>query len=147
MDAIAAAVNDTVHHPTVISIAWGSPEHFGFMDPSLELRTNGLLRTAAARGITILAASGDHGARDAETENRLEVDFPASSPWVLSVGGTSIVSRQNNTSAESVWNDPTVGGSGGGVSGLFDRPDYQTNFVVPRSLTARPGRGVPDVAP
>lgn len=145
-DAIAAAVNDQVHHPSILSIGWGDPEGASVMGASRALRSNEVLRTAAARGITVVTASGDHGARDAETENRLEVDFPASSPWVLSVGGTAIVSRQDNIFTESVWNDPTSGGSGGGVSSLFDRPDYQANILVPRSLTARPGRGVPDVA-
>ena len=146
MDAIAAAVNDQVHHPSIISIAWGSPEGSNILGPSLEQRTNEILHIAAARGITVVAASGDHGARDAETENRLEVDFPASSPWVLSVGGTSILSIQSNSITESVWNDPNSGGSGGGVSSLFDRPDYQANIFVPRSLTPHPGRGLPDVA-
>lgn len=146
MNAIAAAVNDQVHHPSVISIAWGGTEGSSLMSSSLAQRTDEVLRAAANRGITVVAASGDHGARDAQTENRLEVDFPASSPWVLSVGGTAIVSHQNNDLVESVWNDPNSGGSGGGVSSLFDRPDYQANVLVPRSLTAHPGRGLPDVA-
>ena len=74
------------------------------------------------------------------------MDFPASSPWVLSVGGTSIIGGENGTASESVWNDGEGGASGGGVSSFFDRPDYQSHVRIPRSLTARPGRGVPDVA-
>jgi len=144
--AIETAINDQLHHPSVISIGWGVPEGMEGFDPATMQRINGAFQTAAKRNITVVAASGDNGARDARTENRLEVDFPASSPWVLSVGGTSIIAGENGAS-ESVWNDTELGGaSGGGVSNFFDRPDYQSHVRIPRSLTARPGRGLPDVA-
>jgi kumamolisin len=144
--AMETAVNDKIHHPSVISIGWGSTEGAYGMDLEKAQRFNEVLHTAADRNITVVAASGDKGARDAETENRLEVNFPASSPWVLSVGGTAISTVQRSIVYESVWNDRGMGASGGGVSRFFDRPKYQSGIRVPRALTARPGRGLPDVA-
>jgi Pyruvate phosphate dikinase, AMP/ATP-binding domain len=84
-------------------------------------------------------------------------DWPASSPWVTAVGGTSLgVSQANTRALETGWGTsnyycntttPACGrtgwlyGAGGGVSRIFAEPAYQGNA----SLTLS-GRGVPDVA-
>ena len=108
---------------------------------------NGGFEAAAKHNITVLVASGDNGARDAATENRLQVSFPASSPWVLSVGGTQLVSDRNSGATEAVWNHWSENlGASGGVSEVFDRPKWQSSIRVLHSLSGRPGRGVPDVA-
>jgi uncharacterized protein YjbI with pentapeptide repeats len=143
---IQAAVQDTAHHPSVISIGWGSPEGASSWERGEVEKINEALHQAADRNITVVAASGDNGARDARTENRLRVDFPASSPWVLSVGGTTLIASGNSVISETVWNDGLGDATGGGVSEIFDQPEWQTMLPVPHGLTARPGRGVPDVA-
>ena len=48
--------------------------------------------------------------------------------------------------AQRVWNDGTSG-TGGGISDLFDPPDFQGRVALPPSVNGgRRGRGVPDVA-
>ena len=84
------------------------------------------------------AASGDDGSSDGAPGNN--VDFPASSPWVLACGGTTLTANTGRTliTNEVVWNNNT-GGTGGGVSLVFSKPAYQTTTNIIR-------RGVPDVA-
>jgi len=74
-------------------------------------------------------------------------DFPASSPFALACGGTSLQASQGAISGETVWNDDK-GASGGGVSDVFDLPSWQVAANVPPSANpgGRIGRGVPDVA-
>ena len=54
---------------------------------------------AAALGITICAAAGDHGSSDTDpADKRATVDFPASSPHVLACGGTHLTSTGDSPS-------------------------------------------------
>jgi len=63
------------------------------------------------QGITYVAASGDSGT----------ISHPASSPYVVGVGGTSLTIGPNNTyGSETAW-----AGSGGGYSTVQPEPDYQ----------------------
>ena len=102
-----------------------------------------VFETAADKGITVLAASGDQGAAqrscDGSTLLRSRaVATPASDPGVTAVGGTSLQAN-GITGAygfEAAWN-----GSGGGFSTLFERPAYQASLHIERE-----GRGLPDVA-
>ena len=106
----------------------------------------------AAKGITICCASGDDGSSD-DDPSGAHVDFPASSPFVLGVGGTNLVASSGappTIQSETVWNEllHSEGATGGGVSDVFTKPSYQNSVNVPPS--ANPphdiGRGVPDVA-
>ena len=148
LDAIDTAINDKTNSPSILLISWGNPEFSSMWDATSMKQMNASLEAAADRNITVVVSSGDNGARDAATENRLQVDFPASSPWVLSVGGTQLINNGNSGDSEFVWNhfSTSLGASGGGVSEVFDRPTWQANIHVPHSLSGRPGRGVPDVA-
>ena len=74
------------------------------------------------------------------------MDFPASSPLVVGCGGTYIKASAEQITGETVWNSDG-GGTGGGISDLFDVPTYQDSVTLPASVNAgRKGRGVPDVA-
>jgi kumamolisin len=103
------------------------------------------LQMAAASGISVLASSGDDGSSSCFDlqgipEPREAVSFPASSPWVTSVGGTNIMlNADNSLNSQDVWNSPT-GAGGGGYSILFKRPGYQDGFTTAKH------RVVPDVA-
>lgn len=120
---------------------------------------------AALQGVTICIASGDTGANSKvggnpaawgfgfAADHKAHVQFPGSSPWVLSVGGTTIGNVSGTSFDEFVWNDPNPpdpsqwGTTGGGVSAFFSQPSYQSAAGVPMSLyTGTSGRGVPDVA-
>jgi len=101
---------------------------------------------AAIQGVTICIASGDTGTDSKVGDGKAHVQYPASDPWVLSVGGTTIGSVSGSTFAEWVWND-NWGATGGGVSDYFPRPYYQVDAGVPVSLNdGHTGRAVPDVA-
>jgi kumamolisin len=140
LDAVHAAVHDSVRQPSVLSIGWGSAEQ-NWTGQSLRAMDEAFL-SAALLGVTVCVASGDDGSADAIADGRNHVDFPASSPHVLSCGGTRIsAGRRRGLVAERGWGDPAVNGaSGGGYSRVFDRPAWQQ--------IGRPGtrRGVPDVA-
>jgi kumamolisin len=101
-------------------------------------------------GITVCVAAGDNGSSDGATDGSDNVDFPASSPYALACGGTSVQASGNSITSETVWNDGAQGGAtGGGISTFFPSPPYQEGLSA--ALTAggtRPltHRGVPDVA-
>jgi kumamolisin len=145
LDALTTAIHDTTNGPpSVVSISWGSPES-NWTAQSMTAFDEAC-QSAAALGITITVASGDHGSSDGATGNN--VDFPASSPHVLGCGGTELTAANGAIQQEVVWNDQAQGGgaSGGGVSSVFPLPSWQTKSKVPPSPTSAGGRGVPDVA-
>ena len=67
---------------------------------------------------------------------------------MLACGGTRLEAKNGVIIAETVWNDLDGWATGGGVSEVFARPDYQKHAGVPKSANPRgkAGRGVPDVA-
>jgi kumamolisin len=140
-------VHDTVNKPSVISISWGAPES-SWTSQSLKA-FNSVLQSAAALGVTVCAASGDTGSSDGAAGGD-QVDFPASSPYVLACGGTSLAASGTSIEHEVVWNDGAQGGaSGGGVSGAFAVPAWQNGLSATALGGGRKplsGRGVPDVA-
>jgi kumamolisin len=150
LDAVAAAVHDQHHAPSVISISWGGPE--GDATDAFSTQMDATLQAAAALGITVCVASGDNGAADEgpnEWDGKPHADSPASSPHALGVGGTRLLASNGTRTDEQVWNqhaadtqDDSFGASGGGFSVVFETPSWQT-AVLP---AGRSGRGVPDVA-
>ena len=145
LDAITQAIHDSQNKPSVISISRGSAE-VNWTTQALE-NFNEAFQTAAALGVTICIAAGDSGSRDGETDGKVHVDFPASSPYALACGGTTLTVDNNQIVAEVVWHDSDNSASGGGVSTYFALPDYQANANVPLEIdTQFKGRGVPDVA-
>jgi subtilase family serine protease len=120
---------------------------------SAEVATmNSALQYAAARHVTVVAASGDQGVIGFGSSTPVkQVILPASDPLVLGVGGTSLTANPvtGAYASETVYNTlpglPSSGGSssasGGGFSHLFARPAYQDR--VPGIGATR---GVPDVA-
>jgi kumamolisin len=139
-DALSTAIHDQLRQPSVISLSWGGPESSW----STQSMTNfdQVAQEAALLGITITVASGDSGSSDGVNDGQAHVDFPASSPHVLAVGGTKLIATANNTiETETVWNDGAQGGAtGGGYSNVFARPDWQSADVT------NTNRGVPDLA-
>jgi kumamolisin len=135
--------------PHVLSISWGAPEDDpkGWSRAAVEAISE-RLGILARMGVTVCVASGDDGSGDAVEDNRAHVDFPASSPYVLSVGGTML---EGGTDVVW-WEDPGHrtphggGATGGGVSEVFPRPAWQDVDV--ESMNSPPGGGriVPDVA-
>jgi kumamolisin len=142
VDAIHQATADRV---TVLLVSWGQAEK-AWVPDDMDL-VNNALESAAKGGMTVVCAAGDGGVSDRIDDGLPHVDFPASSPWVLSVGGTSLVSRAGRVTSETVWNSGDgAGATGGGVSDKFERPDWQAKVSVPGRKNGTFGRGVPDVA-
>ena len=132
LDAITKAVHDTASKPSVVSISWGGPEA-NWTQQSLT-NFNEAFKGAAALGVTVCIAAGDNGSSDGLTDGEVNVDFPASSPYVLACGGTSLKVNNNTIVSETVWHDSDNSATGGGVSNVFDLPDYQQNSNVPTSI-------------
>jgi subtilase family serine protease len=154
---------------SIITMSYGGCEA-GFGTATLA-SNNLLLAQANAQGQTVLISSGDSGATDCDvtgpaTEG-LSVDFPGSSPFVTSAGGTmfggdlsspsTYWSSTNGTGGSSVlsyisekpWNETTASGgltdggaAGGGASIFFAKPAWQTGPGVPNDAS----RDVPDVS-
>ena len=139
----------------VASISWDLGEHFFTKAQAAEM--NSTLLGAAAHHVTVVASSGDTGGfSDAQSfgstlpsESTVkEVSLPASDPFVLAVGGTTLTANPSTGAyiGETVWNtstDFTSPGeaSGGGFSHLYARPAYQDGVPGTEAM-----RGVPDVA-
>ncbi len=153
VDALHEAITDN-NQISVISISYGNPED----DPQGAWTSMGVhlvnqaFQAAAAKGITVCCASGDDGSND-QVASGAHVDFPASSPFVLGVGGTKLMASNGTPptiASETVWNESmqNEGATGGGVSAVFTKPAYQNTVIVPPSANPphNVGRGVPDVA-
>jgi kumamolisin len=135
--------------PVALSISWGLAEDSPDWSGSAVQEINRRLQAAAMLGVTVCAASGDDGAGDQIIDHRAHVNFPATSPFVLSVGGTMLT----RTPLEEVvwWDAPGAraeggGSTGGGVSTVFPRPAWQTVSVASLNEGSIDGRVVPDVA-
>ncbi len=148
LDAITTAIHDTSNKPSIISISWGGPESSWTSQAMTAM--DDAFQAAATLGVTVCIASGDNGSSDGVTDGSDHADFPASSPFALACGGTSLKATSSAISAEVVWNDGAGGGaSGGGVSAFFATPTWQAALsAVTTQGTRAPltKRGVPDVA-
>jgi hypothetical protein len=122
--ALLAAVDTARYLPgvDVVSMSWGFGE--------VPYESSSHFTTPAGHtGITFVAASGDNGLAGG-------TNWPAVSPNVLAVGGTSlVVDNSGDYQYESAWYD-----SGGGFSRFDREPAYQ------RIIQATGKRGTPDVA-
>ncbi|MDR3602529.1 MAG: S53 family peptidase [Desulfosporosinus sp.] len=119
-DLLKAIDYATSHGAQVVSMSWGGSEF------SSEAHYESHFKNT---GIIYVASSGDKGAG---------VQWPAASPNVLSVGGTTLTLDSNgNYLSETGWS-----GSGGGVSSYMSMPSYHSNWT---SIVGS-HRGVLDVA-
>lgn len=109
------------------------------------------IEAAVAHGINIFKSTGDSGAYQCERfdsgDHRLSVEWPASSPGVIAVGGTSLaVSSSGGYEGETAWEDVLeASGGGGGVSAVFPRPAWQSAPGV-NSRYSDGKRQIPDVS-
>ena len=148
---------------TVVSNSYG--EVGEALPPDVLRGMENLHLQAVAEGIGLYFSSGDNG-DEAANLGSPQPDYPASSPWVTSVGGTSTgVGADGSVTLETGWGttqalivqDPTgalsyaptppgtfTSGGGGGTSTVFAQPDYQRG-IVPDAL-ARGHRVSPDIA-
>jgi kumamolisin len=153
VEAMAAVVNDADQQFAAIAVCTGTTEGQLSWTSQAMCAVDDSLKAAANLGITICVASGDSGSSDGLLDGQAHVDFPASSPNVLAVGGTTLTlvggARQEVAwmQGSGIENDGANGGSsGGGVSMTFPRPNWQSVLVASVNPQAFDGRCVPDVA-
>uniref|UniRef100_A0A3P9J442 Tripeptidyl-peptidase 1 n=1 Tax=Oryzias latipes TaxID=8090 RepID=A0A3P9J442_ORYLA len=138
--------------PWVHTISYGDDEDS--LSTAYMTRINTEFMKAGVRGISLLFASGDSGAgcrHLGKEKNSFRPSFPASSPYVTTVGGTSFKNPYK------VTYEVTDYISGGGFSNVFKMPDYQVTAVQgylksvtatlpPQSYFNTSGRAYPDMA-
>lgn len=92
----------TIHHiANIVTNSWGLP--VDLMDPGRASRDERIFMQAAAEGIGLNFSSGDNGDEFAR-DNFKTVDYPASSPWVYAIGGTSLfLNSDNSYDFETGW--------------------------------------------
>jgi len=101
----------------------------------------------AAEGITFFAASGDGGASCQLIANAGQpvvlsaVEYPASSEYVVAVGGTSLLTNPGYT-----YNMETAWVSGGGGNSLWESAGVWTSGVIPPANSTGGIRAIPDMA-
>ena len=118
LTAVKYAATQATYPVAQVSMSWGGGEFSG---------QSGYDSYFQAPGVSYFASAGDSGEA---------VDFPAVSPYVTGVGGTTIsLDQAGDKLSETSWS-----GSGGGVSADTGRPSFQDGFE------AAGGRGVPDVS-
>jgi hypothetical protein len=127
------AVSAAAHLPavSVVSMSWGSGEFTG------EAANDSTFTTPAGhKGVTFLASTGDNSAGE----------YPAFSPNVVAVGGTTLtLNADNSIHSETAWStgsDPwnLTLGTGGGTSAIEGEPGYQQGFQSTGKRT------IPDVS-
>jgi len=143
-DALNEAVTG-ISGVSAISMSFGTPEN-----SSVPLQTAFTtdFATATHEGITILGATGDFGGDYAPNcQGGIAMDFPASSPDVIAVGGTDPVLSRNaigqptGLASESAWS-----GSAGGFSTVYKAPSWQEVGNAASVISANGYRATPDVA-
>jgi subtilase family serine protease len=159
-----AALNHVVDRglAQIVTNSYGFPTEV--LPPGYILPYEDTILQGVIEGIGIYFSSGDDSDESLVVGYRT-ADWPASSPFVTAVGGTSLaVGASNNYLFETGWGTttsswtgkawsptppgPWLYGSGGGVSLLFAEPHYQMGVVPASVFTAqgRTGRAVPDIA-
>jgi kumamolisin len=132
---------------TTLSISWGLAEDDPNWSQAALQAIDERLQAAAALGITVCVAAGDDGSADQLSDGRAHVDFPASSPHVLAVGGTQLAGATDVVWWQSPGERSGGGGAtGGGVSVIFPRPSWQDVQISSINPGAIDGRVIPDVA-
>ena len=144
-----------VHHlGSIISQSWRTTEETLFTPAGKRILNdfNTVYQEDAAQHISVFASAGDTGSANPDTNGNTyavpTVGFPASSPWVTAVGGTSLYATSNGSyQSETTWNDGVGSATGGGYSAYFKAPQYQQTTLPPSVQAASHGyRGLPDIA-
>ncbi len=175
-DAIAYAIAEDI--APVVSVSYGSCEP-ALSSTELD-QNNALYEEAAAQGQTLIASAGDSGSTSCAPyttadgvsvaeQQELAVNFPASSPYFVAVGGTQMAAgtfAASNTTywlpqnepftptasllsyvPEVPWNEGSavygIQAGGGGPSSYFPRPAWQSSFP---GMPAGSYRMLPDIA-
>ncbi len=166
LTALAYIVDN--HLASIVSNSWGEPTQYETMASEFDQ----VFEVGAIEGIGFFFSSGDRGYESPGEDGAssyVQTDYPPSSPWVTSVGGTSLaIGQARNYQFETSWGtiqDPLAangtswsspppgtypedydGSAGGGVSTVYEQPFYQRG-VVPYSLATHLPDGTTSTTP
>lgn len=135
-----------------LSIGWGCE---AFVSAADLAPVQAALAAAQRNGTSAFDASGDTAGLECKGGDEwsappgpddIGLDAVASLPEITSVGGTTLsTGPRGQWLAEHAWVDsPLSQGTSGGVSALFDRPEWQARLAIERDTDRR--RLTPDVA-
>ena len=118
---------------------------------SVEASQDQIFQSAIAQGQMFSVSSGDSGAYECGATAGKAQSYPAVSPYVMAVGGTTLSSSGGTWQGETVWSctsaatcqQSSSGGAGGGPSLTENAPSWQTAAGV---LGGSTKRGVPDIS-
>jgi len=136
---LEVAYNNAVLHPNVkaINISLGICESSEQSSGALGA-TEQIFLAGSSQGQTFFASSGDGGAYtgcSGQQGVNTAVSYPASSRYVVAVGGTTL-----NTNTDGSYAGETAWAGGGGISTVVQAQPYQ------QAVTGSSKRNVPDVA-
>ncbi len=109
-----------------------------------------IFKVGMAQGQTFSVAAGDHGVYECQNGvppsnlSTYSVGEPATSPYVIAVGGTSLYTNNGQYDHETVWNsgldsNGALWATGGGISQYETAPSWQS------AVTGNQQRTVPDI--
>jgi len=121
--------------------------------------TDNILKQMALQGQSFFEASGDGDSwvNNVLLDVYITITWPASDPYVTSVGGTSLTMNGSGASyaSERVWNDGNLlpgwygsgyVGTGGGISASYPIPSWQKGLDMSANRGSTTMRNSPDVA-
>jgi subtilase family serine protease len=134
---------------TLGNSSFGECEYQAWLDGSMRIDDQVMMQ-AASQGQTMFASSGDTGSscalaptNGAPGSGPPMVEYPAASPYIVAVGGTSLVTNADGTySGEASWN-----AGGGGLSQFENSTTWeQQGQIVGGTIAEANLRGLPDIA-
>jgi pseudomonalisin len=137
--SVIATLNQamTANAAKIINNSWGGCETSA-NSSGAAAATDQIFQLAIAQGQTFAFSTGDNGAYECGGTS-LGAEWPASSPYVVAVAGTTLDASTTTWAGEIVWNHG-FGATGGSPSAFEPKPNWQ-NVLVPGTT-----RGVADVA-
>ncbi len=154
-DILQQIINDNTNNASagsVVSLSLGTAESDITQNDRVAIDKSIQILTQVEH-MTVFVASGDCAAFTGGVYRSLSVSFPASDPWATSVGGTYLsINGNQNRANEAAWSDGSnlrtcknQWGSGGGLSEVFGRPNWQ-NAPGVNNQYSRGSRQIPDIA-
>ena len=135
--------------------SFGEPEGVAFADGAMTLDDE-LFNQAAAQGMTMFASTGDNGegcpvlaATGAPLTGTPENCYPATSPYVVAVGGTTLDTNANGNEPGTYYGEHAWIATGGGYSAFEFAPYWQANGICAEcTILAKGGigRGMADIS-
>nr|MDQ6925141.1 S53 family peptidase [Candidatus Eremiobacteraeota bacterium] len=130
--------------------SFGECEYSAWLDGAMKVDDH-LFMQAAAQGQTMFVSTGDTGAscalaptNGAPMSGPPMVEYPATSPYAVGVGGTTVVSNASDSSyaGEVAWN-----AGGGGLSQFENATEWEKRSqILPNGPAVTNLRGLPDIA-